>query len=54
MNCKKKCYECTKEYNSGKKETFYITASTIEKATEKARKENPTCYVKVVKEIKIS
>ena len=48
------CYECEKEYYSGKKETFYISAPTIEKAVEKARKMYPTCYVKVIKEIKIS
>ena len=44
-------FECTREYYSGKKETFYITSTTLEKAREKAIKENPTCYVKVIKEV---
>lgn len=54
MFCENSCYECEKEYFSGKKETFYVSAHTFEKAKEKAIRENPTCYVKVVKEIKMS
>lgn len=37
-----------------KEDWVYVSAHTFEKAKEKAIKENPTCYVKVVKEIKMS
>ena len=45
------CFECTKEFYSGKVETFYVTAETEEKARKKAIKENPKCYVRVIKKI---
>lgn len=46
-----RCFKCEKEFYSGKKEIFYVTALTKEKAYEKAIKENPTCYVKIICEV---
>lgn len=52
MNGYNSCFECVKEFYSGKKETFFISAPTKEDAVKKARKENPTCYVKIIREVK--
>lgn len=51
MNPKMFCFECTREYYSGKVETFYVPAPTEEKARSKAIKENPKCYVKVIRKV---
>lgn len=52
MKYRNSCFECTRESYNGRKETFYIAAPTLEKARERAIKENPTRYVKVIKEVK--
>jgi hypothetical protein len=51
MNPKMFCFECTREYYSGKVETFYVSAPSEEKARSKAIKENPKCYVKVIRKV---
>lgn len=46
-----RCFKCEKEFYNGKREIFYVTATTKEKAYKKAVKENPNCYVRLICEV---